>query len=159
MKCAAVTWSSPLHRGVPETSPRPDTPSSVCTLTRRNGDTEWEPPLARMASSRRMGTRTGMQSILVIFMKFSYPFSDAGGPGISAGPDPAVRGEELHTMRSARHLIGYLNPVSGALKGMVDAGREIAGDLQRVAGDGVDPGGCGGTENAGAVIHESLRQR
>src|SRR5260370_2499950 len=151
MKCAGVTWSSPPHRGVHETSPRPDTPSSVCTLTRRNGDTEWEPPLARMASSRRMGTRTGMQSILVIFMKFSYPFSDAGGPGISAGPDPAVRGEELHTMRSARHLIGYLNPVSGAPKGMGDAGREIAGHVQRRAVVGVGRAGLAGPENAEPV--------
>jgi len=40
---------------------------SVRIRTSRNGDTEWYPPLPRMARSSRIGTRTGMVSTPVIF--------------------------------------------------------------------------------------------
>src|SRR5437763_81895 len=70
MKCAAVTWSSPLHRGVQETSPRPTRPSFACIFTSRNGETECDPPRPLlMANSGLIGTRTGMVSMRLIFMR------------------------------------------------------------------------------------------
>src|SRR5262245_53266295 len=69
MKCAAVTWSSPLHRGVHETSPSPTRPSSEWTFTSRNGETECDPPRPLLiASSGLIGTRTGIVSMRLIFM-------------------------------------------------------------------------------------------
>src|SRR4051794_2114907 len=64
----AVTASSPLHTGVHDTSPRPGMPSSVCTRSITNGDSEWMPKLPRMTNSGTIGTLTGIVSILRIRM-------------------------------------------------------------------------------------------
>src|SRR6476660_423751 len=99
MKWAALTWSSPLQRGVQETSPIPTRPLSAWTLTNKNGETECEPPRPlRIASSGLMGTRIGIVSSWLIFIfhtearrhrdteknegcvftKLTYPMPDAG---------------------------------------------------------------------------------
>src|SRR5437773_1177579 len=61
-----------------DTSPRPVSPSFVRIRTIRNGDTEWVPPAALMARFSRMGTRTGIVSMAVIF-KSEYDLQP-GGP-------------------------------------------------------------------------------
>src|SRR5688572_9528083 len=69
MKWAAETWSSPLQRGVQETSPIPVNPASVWTFTSRNGETTCEPPRPlRIASSGLIGTRMEMVSMWVILI-------------------------------------------------------------------------------------------
>src|SRR6188474_3086514 len=80
MKCAAVAWSSPLQRGVQETSPRPSKPSSVWIFTNRKGETECDPPRPLlMASSGLIGTRIGMVSMRVIFMLSPQNLPDRNG--------------------------------------------------------------------------------
>src|SRR5947207_13531472 len=78
MKCAAVNWSSPLHRGVQLASPNPTIPASVCTFTNRNGESECDPPRPDlMAKFARIGTRTGMVSMAVIFIADSCCTAEA----------------------------------------------------------------------------------
>src|SRR3954469_2289430 len=69
MKCFAVNWSSPLQRGVHETSPTPVKPSSVSIRTSRNGDVVCVPPRPDLIASHGLiGTRTGMVSTRAIFI-------------------------------------------------------------------------------------------
>src|SRR5207248_2531941 len=77
MRCAPVTWSSPLQRGVQEASPMPVSPASVWTFTRRNGETVCAPPRPlRMANSRLSGTLMGIVSRRVIFTELRFLTAD-----------------------------------------------------------------------------------
>ena len=74
MKCAAVTWSSPLHRGVQEASPRPTSLRRCGPSPAETAKSTCDPPRPlRIASSGLIGTRTGIVSIDVIFMLIPLP--------------------------------------------------------------------------------------
>src|SRR5437667_1364690 len=131
MKCAAVTWSSPLQRGVHDTSPRPVMPSPVRMRTSRNGDTEWYPPLPRMARCSRIGTRTGIVSMPVIF-KSKYELQpELQLPRISRRQDLArsrrgqtrIRQPQVDVVQRVEHLPAELQIF---LLGELEVLRQIA---------------------------------
>src|SRR2546426_11865125 len=87
-------------------------PSSVCIRTSRNGDTEWYPPLPRMARCSRIGTRTGMVSMPVIF-KSEYELQpELQLPRISSRQDLArgrrgqtrIRQPQVDVVQRVEHL-------------------------------------------------------